>query len=267
MSATGASVRLGTRELAERGLPRVVLKVALLLLGLMALGYLAYQLRPVLDRPIQAVRVSGHFQHTTPVQIAAAAAVAPGTRLFEANLQAIRTRVDALPWVARAQVARNWPSALTVQVVEHRPFARWGQHALVDRKGRIFRPEKIDLTAAPWKTMPRLSGPRTGAGQVMQEWKRLSAALQGGPFALASLTESDDGDWSAISRSGIVLRLGHHDPVEKLPLLRSTIPHALTGRFKQIAAIDLRYTNGFAVRWKKGDASVAVTHPARHSRP
>ena len=38
--------------------------------------------------------------------------------------------MDALPWVERADVRKQWPDTLEVQLQEHEPFAFWGQDRL-----------------------------------------------------------------------------------------------------------------------------------------
>lgn len=262
MSATGAALRATERRESERSLPQLALRVALVLLSLLALGYLAQMLRPALDRPLQQVKVSGRLSHLTPMKIAAAAAIVPGTHLFAVNLRAVQAKVDALPWVAHAQVTRDWPDTLTVQVVEREPFARWGEHGLLDTEGRSFTPASTDRSASQWHALPQLAGPPGQQQDVMQTWKQFSTGLAGTPFALAGLSQDARGDWRAQTRSGVTLRLGRDDPVTKLHLLRNTIPHALAGKLDQVAAIDLRYTNGFAVSWVSRDRAKNCSAPA-----
>lgn len=266
MSATGAALRATERREPERSLPQLALRVALVLLSLLALGYLAQSLRPALDRPVQQVKVSGRLSHLTPIKVAAAAAVVPGMNLFAVNLRAVQAKIEALPWVAHAQVTRDWPDALGVQVVERRPFARWGEHALLDTEGRSFTLAPADLPASQWHSMPQLMGPPGQQQDVMQIWKQLSASLAGTSFALAQLSQDARGDWSAQTRSGVTLRLGQGDLAAKLDLLRNTVSHALADRFDQVAAIDLRYTNGFAVRWLSQDRAQHCAAPADAAR-
>lgn len=251
MSATSAALRAAGRQEPERSLPQLALRVAMVLLSLLALGYLAQVMRPALDRPVRQIKVSGKFSHLTPMKIAEAAAIAPGTPLFAVNLASVKAKVEALPWVAHAQVTRDWPDALTVRVVERKPFARWGEHGLLDTEGRSFTPAPADRSASQWQALPQLAGPPGQQQEVMQVWKQFSIRLAGTPFALAGLSQDARGDWRAQTRSGVTLRLGLGDPMAKLGLLRNTIPYALAGKLDQVAAIDLRYTNGFAVSWVK----------------
>lgn len=255
MSATGAALRAAQRREPESALPGMALRAALTLLSLLVLGYALHRLQPALDRPVKQVQVTGHLNHLTPRLVASAAAVVPGTRLFELKLQTVQARVEALPWVAHARVTRSWPDTLDVRVTERQPYARWGDQALLDTEGRSFAPKAVDLPKAQLAAMPHLTGQPGHEQDVMNAWQQLSAALAGGPFALRGLTQDARGDWTAFCRSGVVLRLGQDDQASRLDLLRNTVPQALAGRLDQVAAIDLRYTNGFAVEWAGGDKS------------
>jgi cell division septal protein FtsQ len=64
-----------------------------------------------------------------------------GRSLLTLDEQAAARRVEALPWVRRAQVQRWWPSTLAVRVEERQPVAVWvkgGETYLVDEEGRVL---------------------------------------------------------------------------------------------------------------------------------
>lgn len=236
-----------TAPRAVAPLPRTVLRVALSLLYVLALGVAVHALQPALNRPVSAIDVRGQLTHLTPREIAAAAAVAPGTRLFDVGLTRVRERVEALPWVASAAVTRRWPGALEVSVVERQPIARWGTAALLDRQGRAFTPASHDLSAAQRAALPALSGEAGHEDDVLAAWNELAPALAMTPLAIASLSEDDRGGFSAVTSSGITLRLGSGDPARRLPMIRDAVLPALGGKLAGVGTIDLRYTNGFAV--------------------
>jgi cell division protein FtsQ len=195
----------------------------------------AHAVKPLLSRPAQWLRVDGALTRLTPVQIAAAAAIAPGTGLFDVDLAAARERVAALPWVARARVSRQWPAGVAVTVTERQAAARWGGTALVDADGVVFTPTAAEIPAG----LPQLSGPVARAAEVERVYRDLSAALKDGPFVPAGLDLSSRGEWTLHTSGGIELRLGDQ-PAARLDLIRSVVA-------KQVAYVDLRYTNGFAV--------------------
>lgn len=232
-------------------LPRVLLPALLGVALLAGAVLLAHALRPLLDRPVQALRVDGALTHLKVPAIAAAAAIPPGTGLFDVDLGAVRDRVEALPWVARARVSRVWPGRIAVRVWERQPFARWGDAALVDSDGVAFTPPPAELPAG----LPLLAGPPGRAGEVMQAYQELGARLQGSPFVPAGLRLDARGEWTLQTAGGIELRLGDAAPASRVPLLLGAVWHSLADRMDQVAYVDLRYSNGFAVAPKADKAA------------
>lgn len=70
-----------------------------------------------------------------------ALAVKRGSPILAIDLEAVRQRVQALPWVRQASVRRVLPDTLVVDIVERRPLALW-QHdkkfALIDEEGQVI---------------------------------------------------------------------------------------------------------------------------------
>ena len=58
---------------------------------------------------------------------------------FTVNLNTARAAFERLPWVRGANVRREWPARLDVVLEEHMPMARWGDEALVNMQGEVFR--------------------------------------------------------------------------------------------------------------------------------
>ena len=54
---------------------------------------------------------------------------------FAVQLDDAQAAVARLPWVEHAEVRKRWPDVLEVVVVEHRPFARWGEQQLLSVEG------------------------------------------------------------------------------------------------------------------------------------
>jgi cell division protein FtsQ len=79
--------------------------------------------------------------HTPDAAVVAAAGLAAAPPLLEVDPGTVAARVERLPWVARADVVRHWPDAVTITVVERVPVAladRHGGVALVDATGRVL---------------------------------------------------------------------------------------------------------------------------------
>ncbi len=240
-------------------LPRALLPAIVTAAGVALLMLLGHAARPLLNRPLQALRIDGQLTHLKPQQIAAAAAIAPGARLFDVRLDAVRAQVEALPWVAHARVSRVWPGRIAVRVWERSPYALWGDKGLVDEEGVAFTPPPQELPQG----LPQLSGPVGREAQVMQGYQALAEALAGSAFAPDGLRLDARGSWTLHSANGIELRLGEDDPRGKTALLRGAVTRTLAERLDQVAYVDLRYSNGFAVGWKND----AGNCPAKGTAP
>jgi cell division protein FtsQ len=69
-----------------------------------------------------------------------------GDAILVLDLDAARTRIEALSWVAAASIERRLPDTLYVRIVERKPFALWqhqGRMALVDDKGALLTNETL----------------------------------------------------------------------------------------------------------------------------
>lgn len=76
------------------------------------------------------------------------AALAGGTNaMLLVDLEDVRGRLQALPWVAEASVARRLPDTLVVEVVERRPIALWQYRqrlVAIDASGKVLDHERLE---------------------------------------------------------------------------------------------------------------------------
>jgi cell division protein FtsQ len=247
------------RAVPERSLSPLALQLMLGSLLLVLAVVAVHVARPILNRPLQALRVDGQLSRLTPLQVATAAGVTPDEHLFDADLAAVRARIEALPWVAQARVSRVWPDRIAIRVRERRPYARWGESALLDEQGRIFVPSAAELDDAAFKSLPQLAAPTGREAEAMKTYVALAAALAGTPFAPVSVTLDARGEWISTTAQGLIVRYGEGDPLAKVPLLRDAVQRALGERIATSAAIDLRYTNGFAVAERVTSAAAPLS--------
>ena len=60
-------------------------------------------------------------------------------------------------------------------------------------------------------------------------------------------------DWSRIEPFALVLNLGKDDVQQRVDRFISAFPDAFDQQLLKVETIDLRYPNGFAVRWSEKD--------------
>ncbi|MGL6044455.1 MAG: cell division protein FtsQ/DivIB [Sandaracinobacteroides sp.] len=74
-----------------------------------------------------------------------------------ADLEAMRVRLIALPWVKDARIQRRWPDRLHITVIEREPAALWqhkGRLRLIDSEGVVLPAASL----APYAKLPLLVG-------------------------------------------------------------------------------------------------------------
>jgi cell division protein FtsQ len=206
-------------------------------------------LRFALDRPVQRVAISGRFQRVQPPDVQKAVRGAlHGDGMVGVDLARIATAVEAIPWVDRASVARSWPNALRVQVVEQRPVARWGERGLVNMRGEVFVQEAQHIPPE----LPELVGPQGFEAAMTVRCLAVKARLEQAGLTLRRLTLDERGAWELALDNGITLRLGREDFDPRFERFITVAARLVATRAADIAYVDMRYSSGFAVGWRSG---------------
>lgn len=196
--------------------------------------------------PIRNLQVEAEFNHVGAEQIRAAAKNSLGTGFFAIKLDDVRAAVAALPWVERVEVRKRWPDTLEMRVLEQQPFARWGDKRLVGRNGALFAAPGTESIQG----LPQLEGPDDALAEVVDFYNNTLRVLTGSGLSLAGVSLSARGSWKLSLVDGSEIMLGQHDIDERLQRFLDVFPRLAAGRGTNVfARADLRYANGFAIRW------------------
>ena len=93
-----------------------------------------------LDLTVASVQVEGRLR-ADPQAILSALRVARGTPILGIDLDAAKTRLEAVPWIRSAAIERLLPDTLFVRVTERAPLALWqhgGKFDLIDQDGAVI---------------------------------------------------------------------------------------------------------------------------------
>ena len=94
--------------------------------------------------PLAKLRVHGEFKRVPAEQLQQVLLPYARAGFFAVKLQDAQDALEKLPWVESARVRKQWPDVLEVTLVEHKPFARWGNDRLVSEQGKLFpTPKKL----------------------------------------------------------------------------------------------------------------------------
>jgi cell division protein FtsQ len=191
--------------------------------------------------PLRAVEVTGRIAHTTHDQVRAIVAEQLRGNFFTLDLDAARATFQKLPWVRRATLRRHWPDRLEVEVEEHVALARWRDNGLVNTYGEVFE-------AATSEILPIFIAPEGTAADVAQRYEAFRALLEPLGKRPVQVYLSARRAWELTLSDGEVLELGRGQMEERLRRFASAYGRTLAQLPNRPYRIDLRYSNGFAVR-------------------
>ena len=228
-------------------------------------GCVAYGMILALDQPIRIVSIEGRFQRVSPVQIEQAVTGGLDQGFMSVDLEAVRRRVEQLPWVDRARVQRRWPHGLRVEVTEQVAAARWGESGLLNTRGELFMKDARHLPPE----LPRLTGPEGAEWQVAQRYLSAQGRLIEAGMRLTALALDARGAWQLELANGVSVRLGRRQVDERLDRFIQTALPVMSGRADEISYVDMRYSNGFAIGWRStsGLANRGITKPRSSAPP
>ncbi len=208
--------------------------------------------------PVRNLRFEGEFRHVTPAELEDAVRDAVRGNFLLLDLEAIRAKVEALPWVHRASVRRRWPRDVAIEFSEEQPVARWGESAWVNHLGEEIRVDSVDLPAdAPW-----LAGPAGTSAAVLEQYQHLRERLANAGLGIRRLTMTVRRTWEieltalqAATRGaeGLVLILDRENAEQKIERFARLYAPLIAAQAGDIRQIDLRYRHGMAVQWRNGD--------------
>ena len=190
-----------------------------------------------------------------------------GRSLADVDLADRLERLEALAWVRSATVARVWPNAITVTVVEREPVAYLRLPAskavrMIDIEGEI-----LDLRSEGELSLPVLFG-IDGATPVEQRRRRLrlfTAVMQvfeakGRGFAesVSEIDVSDAGNAVVLAKHDnqiVKLQMGDRHLRHRLDVFLNYI-EAWRAEFGTVESVDLRFEKQVAVRpTREGDSA------------
>jgi cell division protein FtsQ len=141
-----------------------------------------------------------------------------------------------------------------VQVVEHRPFARWGADRLLSEHGRLFPVKGIRVPAK----LPELAGPDARVQDVVALYNESRALFASTGHDVRSLALDARGSWSLVLNDGTEVVVGRSDARPRLGRFARLLPQLTAQPQRLLRRADLRYTNGFALQWTDAPPAAAA---------
>jgi cell division protein FtsQ len=226
--------------------------IALVVLACIASGVWWVSQRPMFT--LRTVRVESMYdmelKHVNKLTVRAAALGKIKGNFFTTNLEQVRTAFEAVPWVRRATVRREWPDQLIVEVEEHEALGTWGEDGrLLSVKGDVFTANLAE--ADEDHALPEFAGPEGSEKEVLARFAELRAWFAPIKLAPEALNLSSRYAWTVKLDNGMSVALGR----EKDKTTLKTRVERLVGIYPQLVSrlqdgidtIDMRYPNGLAL--------------------
>ena len=240
-------------------LAKLLLTLTLVTLVVSAWLFVSWLYKPG-NFPIRKVELVNKLENQDSTQLQQIAAGALNGGFFSLNVEQFRTELlTKLPWIKSVSVRKIWPNKLLVSIAEHQPVVRWlsvqkGALAtkgfeLLSNEGIVFRPNFTTEQQLDFAKMALLTGPQSSAGNVLKICSQISESLQELGAEIKQCGMNERRTWMLALNNGIDVKLGKENIMRQLDQFIRVFSGQLNQYLKSVDYVDLRYSNGFSVKW------------------
>ena len=194
--------------------------------------------------PVKQVSIQGKLLHTDGKQLQAIAHEYMRGNIFRADVNGAQTAFSQLPWISSAAVRRRLPDTVEIILKEREPVAKWYDIGLVDMQGNVF-PAKIP------DNLPVFEGQEGTGKEMVQRYREFTDILEPQGLKIGKLIYTPRSAWSIELDNGITIRLGRENEIFRLQRFAGIWPSLVKKHENRLAYVDMRYKDGFAVRYSK----------------
>ena len=259
--------------------PAIVLASLLLLVS--AVMFAFDQLFSPDSFQVEELRISTDFEQLQPQQIRERVLPLIQNNYFAVDLKKVEQVVENIPWVDQVSVRRQWPRSIHIRLSEQKAIAQWGEDAYLNSRAEPFLVSQKIIGDLPY-----LYGPKGTEQELLErfhDWKKRFAqkklilerltmsprySYQARVFipreqqkqlteqALMELFEKKEQpvpvlDWHQIAPFALTLNLGKEAVEQRVDRFIAAFPQAFNEELLKVESVDLRYPNGFAVRFSE----------------
>lgn len=165
---------------------------------------------------------------------------------FGTKLSEINAKLQTLSWVGGSRVYRDWHKGIVVEVTPRQAVANFGSNQLIDVDGTVFIPSSQVLLTTP--KFAKLYATDNNANLVMQKIQKLNVWFAPVSLSVEDIVLTPRQTWLVRFNSGLRVTTDFDRVDEKLFELSQILANnQLSIPLTEIAAIDLRYKNGFSI--------------------
>jgi cell division protein FtsQ len=196
--------------------------------------------------PIEKIRISGEFRQLDTDKLQQQLKPYLGAGFFSVDIQKIQDQISQQPWIEEVSVSRVWPGKLMVSVIEKQAFARWDESHLLSTKARVYEADSKDFMH-----LPLIHGYVGQSAELLQQYLKLKQKFGENGIQLSALSEDSKGALSLLLDEHLKVNLGTEETEQKIYKMLAVYQMQIKPKKEFIKYIDFRYSNGFAIAWKK----------------
>jgi cell division protein FtsQ len=207
--------------------------------------FAANPIAKIIERPLKSVAVEGAFQFLPKDRAMQLIGADIDGDFLQVDLESLKTVLESDPWVERVFLSRRWPDTLVVKITEQKPIARWDVNGFLNQRGEIIRVTEVDkLLGLPW-----LQGDEANAREIMMQFQDMSTLMRSRGLEIVALKCDNKKSWRLTLKNDKEIAIGREQVMEKLRRFVTVYDKFLGGVWGDVKDIDVRYSNGVAVRW------------------
>jgi len=200
-----------------------------------------------LNRPIALINIGGDLKRVPIQSIENYTNNLLNKGFLSFNAFEVKEKIESLDWVESAEIIRIWPNKIDVRIMEESLLGIWNDDLILNSSGKLH---VVDQRSIP-ENIPRLVGPKGSEKDVMKLFIQINNLLTGRGLYLETLTLDARGSWSFTIKPKIEIKLGKTEINHKLERFFLALDQSLLAKINKVSYIDLRYSEGLAVAWKK----------------
>ena len=228
-------------------------RLKLLVFGslLMACGLFIYKLYLPTTLPFKKIQVYGSLQWVDREKLNALVLRDMNGGFFSLNVKGLKQNLEQLEWIKSVAIRRVWPDVLQVMVAEQQPVALWNDESIINRNGELF----VSAMEQVPDGMVQITGPAGMHRVLVEHFNALSEMTVSLGLAITNITVNERRAMRVTLNNGIQLFMGRvrdtsDSSAEMMRFVRA-YKATLAPKIDRVQFVDLRYTNGVAVRWKQ----------------
>ena len=196
--------------------------------------------------PIRKIQLSGTFENLDKQEVKTMLNQYIGQGFFSLDIYQLQQTLYARAWTDSVSVRRVWPDELRVMIKEKKPVARWDDQHLLSDSAKVYLAD-----TGPFQQLPVVHAVNHQPARVLAQFYRLEARFNSVDERLLALDVDSRGALDVELINGLQIKIGRGNIDHKIDRLVSIYQQQILPRREQIQRLDLRYSNGFAVAWKK----------------